>query len=603
MANLACYRKSDVMMVDRTRLLATGSVIEDKWILMESIAKGGMGEVYRAHQLNLKRDVAIKLISEKQLMDMEEYPNELENAFGRFQREVHVMAQVHHPNVLQIFDYGVVIVNDKNDTMPAEYIVMEYIPGNTLRFTMSEEGFGDAANLMIDWLRRYFLPVLEGMQAVHAHGIVHRDIKPENILIDGATPKIADFGLARSLKMRAVSDSWDVKGTWCYMAPEQFSDFRKAGFEADIYALGKILFEAVAGKLEDGHIPFKSASLRAPRTWLLQNLNTIIEKATHEDKKRRYQQIQHLQRDIERVLESTDMDEEPGAVPSSPRMRVKLRRIVAVILFCLAGVAVYQWWGKSISPQDPVTRETSRTPTVQNQDRLLLLYPPASVQTSTDGGAMVKVDPGGGMKPFYARSGLVTFQQYVRFLNDMNGVRVADGAAQYKDQIWIYLQEDSSGKDQIVFRNGRFYLPDTQCAPRPVVRVTWLGAQAYARHFGCKLPSYYQWTALRQHPEVKSLIKTKGIGAGSEPMAASPGNIDPERAGAPFVEVDKEWLADPASPDSGDNPAEILSDVVQWSAGDNQEPPSSLYPWEAFEDVGFRIIKGRDADGKEEPGK
>ena len=594
MANLAHYRKSDVMMVGQARLLATGSVIEGKWILMESIAKGGMGEVYRAHQLNLKRDVAIKLISEKQLMDMEEYPNELENAFGRFQREVHVMAQVHHPNVLQIFDYGVVIVNDKNDTMPAEYIVMEYIPGNTLRFTMSEEGFGDAANLMIDWLHRYFLPVLEGMQAVHAHGIVHRDIKPENILIDGDTPKIADFGLARSLKMRAVSDSWDVKGTWCYMAPEQFSDFRKASFEADIYALGKILFEAVSGKLEDGHIPFKSESIEAPRTRLLKDLNTIIEKATHEDKQRRYQQIQNFQRDIERVLNSADLDADPGAASSLARMRVKLWCAVALVLFCMAGVAVYQWRGRSILPQEPVTSDASRTPPVQNQDRPLGLYPPASMQTPTDGGAIVKVDPGGGMKPFYASSGLVTVQQYVRFLNDMNGVRVADGAAQYKDQIWIYLQDDSSGKDQIVFRRGRFYLPDTQRAPRPVVRVTWLGAQAYARHSGCSLPSYYQWTALRQHPEIKSLIKTKGIAAGSEPTAASPADASSERAGSPFVEVDKEWLADPASPDSGDNPAEILSDVVQWSAGDNQEPPSSLYPWEAFEDVGFRIVKDLD---------
>jgi serine/threonine-protein kinase len=595
LANLACYGKSNVMMVDRTRLLATGSVIEGKWILMESIAKGGMGEVYRAHQLNLKRDVAIKLISEKQLMDMEEYPHELENAFGRFQREVHVMAQVHHPNVLQIFDYGVVMVNDENDTMPAEYIVMEYIPGNTLRFTMSEEGFGDAANLLIDWLHRYFLPVLEGLQAVHAHGIVHRDIKPENILIDGDIPKIADFGLARSLKMRAVSDSWDVKGTWCYMAPEQFADFRKAGFEADIYALGKILFEAVAGKLEDGHIPFKSATLKSPRTRLLKDLGTIIEKATHEDKKRRYQQIQNLQRDIERVLKSTNMNEESGAAPSSPRGRAKLWRVVAVVLICLAGLAVDQWRGRSILPQEPAAREASRTAPVQNRDPSLLLHPSEPGQTSTDSGAMVKVDPGGGMKPFFARSGLVTFQQYVRFLNDKKGVRVVDGAAQYKDQIWIYLREDSFGKEQVAFRNGRFYLPDTQCAPRPVGRVTWLGAQAYARHFGCTLPSYYQWTALRQHPEVKSLIKTKGGRAGMEPEAALPKDTSPERVAVPFVEVDKEWLANPASPDSGDNPAEMLSDVIQWSSEDNQEPPSSLYPWEAFEDVGFRIIKGSDA--------
>jgi serine/threonine protein kinase len=106
-----------------------------------------------------------------------------------------------------------------------EYIFMEYIPGNTLRFTMSEEGLDGEDELLADWLKRYFIPVLNGVEAIHAGGIVHRDLKPENVLMDDETPKNADFGLARSIKMRAVSNSWDVKGTWPYMAPEQFSDF------------------------------------------------------------------------------------------------------------------------------------------------------------------------------------------------------------------------------------------------------------------------------------------------------------------------------------------------------------------------------------------
>jgi eukaryotic-like serine/threonine-protein kinase len=576
---------------DTTRLFTTGSVIEGKWVLMEAIAKGGMGEVYRAHQLNLKRDVAIKFISAEQLVEIEEKPHAMESAFGRFQREVQVMAQVRHPNVLQIFDYGFVRMDGGDGALPIEYIVMEYVPGNTLRFTMSEEGFSGETGLLTDWLRRYFLPVLDGMQAVHAHGIVHRDIKPENILMDGDAPKIADFGLARSLKMRAVSNSWDVKGTWFYMAPEQFSDFRKAGFEADIYALGKILFEAVTGKLESGHIPFKSAALEAPQTRLLNSLNAIIKKATEEDKARRYQRIQDLRKDIEAALASTRQTGESGAGQASAGSHYGAWIAVAAIVFFLAAVSAYYWMFRG-----PVTLNRFGSPAPQTAlphqiNRPLPPYASASTLTAADGGTMVKVDPGGGLKPFYASSTLVTFQQYLRFLNSVNGLQVVNGVVQYKGQIWIYLWEDIAGTNQIVFRNGHFYLPDAQWAPRPVVRVTWLGAQAYARHYGCSLPSYYQWTALKQHPEVKSLIKTKGVPASGEPEAVNNEDANPERAGAPFVEVDKEWLADPASPNSGDNPDEILSHVIQWSAGDNQEPPASLYPWEAFKDVGFRAIK------------
>jgi serine/threonine protein kinase len=165
----------------------------------------------------------------------------------RLHREVQTMAQVRHPNILQIYDLGTVNARKGDKVVPVQYIVMEYIPGNTLCFTMSEEGFGDKAAMLRSWLTTYFLPVLDGVAAIHQNGIVHRDMKPENVLMDGEIPKIADFGLARSVRMRAISNSWDVKGSMNYMAPEQFMDFRKVGPQADIYALGKILYEAVEG--------------------------------------------------------------------------------------------------------------------------------------------------------------------------------------------------------------------------------------------------------------------------------------------------------------------------------------------------------------------
>ena len=136
---------------DAAPLFDTGSVIEGKWLLMERIGKGGMGEVYRAHQLNLKRDVAIKLISENLLQELEENPEEMETAFCRFEREVQVMARVRHPNVLQIYDYGSVAVQRGGRQIPVAYITMEYIPGNTFRYTMSETGFDDEEALLVVW--------------------------------------------------------------------------------------------------------------------------------------------------------------------------------------------------------------------------------------------------------------------------------------------------------------------------------------------------------------------------------------------------------------------------------------------------------------------
>jgi serine/threonine-protein kinase len=277
-----------------SNIFETGAVINNKWVILELIGKGAMGEIYLAHQLNLKRDVAIKVVSEELLKDFEDDPDEIGTAFQRFRREVHAMARVRHPNVLQIHDYGSFVINKKEEECPVEFIVMEYIPGDTLRFTMSEEGFYPEQDLTKNWLEEYFLPVLDGIKAIHDLDIVHRDIKPENILMDGIAPKIADFGLARSTRLKPVTQSMDVKGTAHYMSPEHFFDFRKADQRADIYSLGKILFEAITGKIGEGTIPFKTASLPNSETPFFQQLDKVIQDATAENRENRFGSVAQL---------------------------------------------------------------------------------------------------------------------------------------------------------------------------------------------------------------------------------------------------------------------------------------------------------------------
>ena len=238
--------------------LQVGTVIEDKWIILEFLGKGGMGEVYRAHQLNLKRDIAIKIISREWLDSVKENEEELEVGLQRFRNEVLAMAQVRHQNLLQIYDYGSFSVKKGEGESKFEYIVMEYIPGGTLRSTMSEEGFYPEEELVREWLAKYFLPVLNGVEFLHSEGIIHRDLKPGNILMDGNIPRITDFGLARSSRIRPVTISTDIKGTPAYMSPEHFMDLKRADHRADIYSLGKMIFEAIDGKIGPDTIPLKT---------------------------------------------------------------------------------------------------------------------------------------------------------------------------------------------------------------------------------------------------------------------------------------------------------------------------------------------------------
>lgn len=142
---------------ESTRIFKIGHVLNDKWVIIEFVGKGAMGEVYRAHQLTLKRDVAIKVISREMLASLEDDPEEIETAIHRFRREVQAMARVRHHNVLQIFDYGSAVIPKGHHDVPVEYIVMEYISGATLRFTMSEEGFYPEQDLIAAWFSDYYL--------------------------------------------------------------------------------------------------------------------------------------------------------------------------------------------------------------------------------------------------------------------------------------------------------------------------------------------------------------------------------------------------------------------------------------------------------------
>ena len=276
------------------------------------------------------------------------------------------MARVHHSNIVQIFDHGSLNIRKGTVDYPLKFIVMEYIPGETLRHTMSEEGFYPEEEQVIKWLRDYFMPLLDGVKAIHALEMVHRDLKPENILIDDLVPKIADFGLARSSRLKSVTQSLDVKGTAHYMSPEHFFDFRKADQRADIYSLGKILFEAIDGKISDRHMPFKTIKLPETKSAFFQQVDKIIQAATAETKEER---LESVARFSDLLRDATRSSEKKAASNISTKQKYLSMlkpsnwtwKDITISILLVATINLWHWIDKTNTlPPPPPNQSISR---------------------------------------------------------------------------------------------------------------------------------------------------------------------------------------------------------------------------------------------------
>jgi eukaryotic-like serine/threonine-protein kinase len=514
------------MTAARKTILNAGDILNDKWLIMDLIGKGAMGEVYQAHQLNLKRDVAVKVISEEWLKTVDGETGGKETTLQRFQREFQAMAQVRHPNILQIYDYGSDSIQKEGKGVPLDYIVMEYIPGATFRFTMSEEGFEPDEQLIKGWLKEYFLPVLDGVQAMHALGIVHRDLKPENILLDGLIPKIADFGLARSNRLRPLSYTADAQGTLTYMPPEQFVDFKRVDQRGDIYSLGRILFEAISGRISQGTVPFKQVKLSNSGTPFLQDLDRIIQWATTEDRDQRLETVEKLRSLLLEAIRNLETEKKPDSDAAPPLSRWPRPKWIwagmAATVFSVILMAFWHYWGdpgrplvfwkKGQKTGHELTQPNTTTPSL-SISKPLKDFPPSMM--GEDGLNMLLI-PGGDFQvnhangddprrkvritPFYMDENKVSYEKFADFLNEVKDTLVVDkGVVKSNGQIWFLMGEGTESYEHIIYQHGRFHLKEPQAAGQPVVRVTWYGASAYALHFHKQLPTEDQWIFAAYH--------------------------------------------------------------------------------------------------------
>jgi serine/threonine protein kinase len=215
-----------------------GSVLADRYEIVDEVGHGALGVVYRARHLVMEKTVAVKVLFEE--MDKDE------NTFLRFQREAQAASSMSHPNIVTVYDFGI----SKNNT---PFLVMDFIEGQDLKDVLRSQG-----RLPVDRSVKIFLQMCSALEHAHSKGILHRDIKPENVVLVKTSwnpefVKLVDFGIAKYVNepnrnAKKLTMDGQVLGTPAYMSPEQIMGGRLDA-RSDIYCMGVLMYNLISGKL------------------------------------------------------------------------------------------------------------------------------------------------------------------------------------------------------------------------------------------------------------------------------------------------------------------------------------------------------------------
>ena len=319
--------------------------------ITQELSRGGQGIVYQAIQKTTKRKVAVKVLIEG--------PYASESAQKRFEREIEMVAQLRHPNIISIFHSGMT-----SDEHP--FYVMDYAPGLPL------QEYVRSRNLTLEKTLELFLTVCEAVQHAHRKGVIHRDLKPTNIIVDeNGMPRILDFGLAKPLGAAVgshISVSQQIIGTLPYMSPEQAGGSSdEVDTRSDVYSLGVMLYELltghrpypVEGRLADVLRHISETQPTPPRqSWTREagvtrhamrrirggecpidsEIETIILKALAKERERRYQSVGELAQDIRHYLRGEPIqargDSPAYVLWKQSRRYFRRTPVAALVLLC-----------------------------------------------------------------------------------------------------------------------------------------------------------------------------------------------------------------------------------------------------------------------------
>jgi len=324
-----------------------GRSFEGRYRVEAPLGDGGMGYVYRARHIALDRPVALKVLRKQH--------NERWLSRKRFEREARALGQLVHPSIVAVTDFGI--------DQDAPFLVMELLNGQDLARRLRAEA------LPVSLACRYALEMLDGLAFVHERGLVHRDIKPANIFLEstalGERVKLLDFGLARLVTTNtdaAVTRAGEMLGTPLYMAPEQVTG-EAADARTDVYAMGLVLFEMLAGKRafegSEMVVLHKHMTMPVPRlpSPALAPFDAIIQRATQKDPAQRFSDARAMRDALASVAAAlTSASGKPGAAASvsavrAPKPRARrgpshgaggVMRVGAVLVSCvaLAGILI-----------------------------------------------------------------------------------------------------------------------------------------------------------------------------------------------------------------------------------------------------------------------
>jgi eukaryotic-like serine/threonine-protein kinase len=307
----------------------------DRYQLQRHLAQGGMSDIYQAFDLINRREVAIKIPDQTMIGNPAQYE--------RFQRELEVMTTLNHPVILKGLASG------KHNRIP--YLVMEFVEGKTLRQMINTGG-----PIPVETIIDLVVKMADGMAYCHDNNVIHRDLKPENILITPqGQPVIMDFGLALTKGSHRVtySNLSETMGTPDYMAPEQI-DGQRGDARTDIYALGTILYEMLAGQTPftgDNNLAIMAQHLKgsAPRVDLINHsispeITAVVAKSIQRSPADRYPDmpsfrdaLQHPETADLSILAQTGKNGNPTSLNNLQTLRVVL--IAIGILVGLAAIA------------------------------------------------------------------------------------------------------------------------------------------------------------------------------------------------------------------------------------------------------------------------